>query len=240
MDQADLNDVSIAFSPFAGFLAPQPLRTESARPGQTQTSSSTADTQSTPAARGVDQVFLSPQAQASSKPRSAADPKKPSSSDLDTKSKGSAEELTDEEKQQVEELKARDAEVRAHEQAHVAAAGSLHRGGPTYSYQTGPDGKKYAVGGSVQIDSSPGKTPEETLMKAQRIRAAALAPAEPSSTDRSVAAKATRMEAEAKREIAEKQEADQEDSTETASTGPVRTNNANEAPVAALAIDTYA
>lgn len=121
----------------------------------------------------------------------------------------SGEPLTPDQIRQVEKLEKRDAEVRAHEQAHVAAAGALFRGGPSYDLQTGPDGKRYAIGGTVQIDTSEGATPEETITKSQQIRRAALAPAEPSSTDRSVAAKATRMEAEARAELAEEQQADQ-------------------------------
>jgi hypothetical protein len=105
------------------------------------------------------------------------------------------------ERAQLDKLRARDVEVRQHEQAHVAAAGPLHRGGPNYQYQTGPDGNKYAVGGDVQIDTSPGRTPEETVAKAQQIRRAALAPAEPSSTDLAVAAKASQMEAQARAEL---------------------------------------
>ncbi len=113
--------------------------------------------------------------------------------------------LSEKEQRQVRELQARDREVRIHEQAHVAAAGSLYRGGPTYDFQRGPDGKRYAVGGSVQIDTSPGSTPEETIAKAQQMRRAALAPAEPSSTDRAVAASAARLEAEARAELAASQ-----------------------------------
>jgi len=116
-----------------------------------------------------------------------------------------ADQLTEEERAEVEKLRARDREVRAHEEAHRAAAGPLFRGGPTYSFQTGPDGRKYAVGGSVQIDTSPGRTPEESVRKARRIRQAALAPAEPSSTDRAVAAKASQMEAKAQSELAREQ-----------------------------------
>lgn len=123
-------------------------------------------------------------------------------------------ELTESERRQVEELQARDREVRTHEQAHVAAAGPLFRGGPYYTYKTGPDGKQYAVGGSVSIDTSPGSTPEETIAKAQRVRQAAMAPAEPSSTDRSVAASAAQMEAQARQEMA------QQGGAEGASGGP--------------------
>jgi len=112
------------------------------------------------------------------------------------KGKLGADGLTEEERRVVAELKARDAEVRAHEQAHVAAAAGL-AGAPSYSYQTGPDGKRYAIGGSVSIDTSPGRTADETIAKAKRIRAAALAPAGPSGTDRAVAARASQMEVRA-------------------------------------------
>lgn len=122
-----------------------------------------------------------------------------------------SDELTEDERREVEQLKARDQEVKTHEQAHVAAAGSLFRGGPYYDYQTGPDGKRYAVGGRVSIDTSPGRTPEETIAKAAQIRAAAMAPAEPSSTDRAVAAQASAMAQQARQEqIEEQQRGDRE------------------------------
>ncbi|MEL7087366.1 MAG: putative metalloprotease CJM1_0395 family protein, partial [Planctomycetota bacterium] len=84
------------------------------------------------------------------------------------------EPLDESEQKQVEELQARDREVRQHEQAHKAAAGPYATSGPTYSYQEGPDGKRYAVGGSVGIDTSPEATPEETIAKMQVVRRAAL------------------------------------------------------------------
>ncbi len=123
--------------------------------------------------------------------------------DGDTYSPSSNRKLSDEDQAKVRELKTRDTEVRAHENAHKAAAGGLARGGPNYEYKTGPDGKRYAVGGDVQIDMSPGRTPEETLAKAQRIRAAGLAPAEPSGQDRAVVAQAAQMESAARAEKAE-------------------------------------
>lgn len=101
---------------------------------------------------------------------------------------------------ELEQLKARDREVRAHEMAHLAAAGGLATSGATFTYQRGPDGASYAIGGEVKIDTSGGSNPEETIRKAQIIRAAALAPAEPSGQDRAVAAKAAQMEAEARAE----------------------------------------
>ncbi|MEM9384001.1 MAG: putative metalloprotease CJM1_0395 family protein [Pseudomonadota bacterium] len=110
--------------------------------------------------------------------------------------------LTEAEQREVRELRARDREVRAHEAAHAAAAGSLARGAPTYTYVRGPDGRQYAVGGQVLIDTSPvAGDPRATLEKAQRIRRAALAPAEPSAQDRAVAAAATQMAAQARAEL---------------------------------------
>ena len=107
-----------------------------------------------------------------------------------------------EELAQLDKLKARDREVRQHEQAHLSAAGGLAISGASFTYQKGPDGVNYAIGGEVSIDTSPGRTPEETISRAQTIRAAALAPAEPSGQDRAVAAQASQMEGEARAEIA--------------------------------------
>lgn len=113
------------------------------------------------------------------------------------------EELSEEEQKQVAELRQRDAEVRAHEAAHRAAGGQ-HAGGVSYTFQTGPDGKRYAVGGEVPIDVSPVKgDPEATIRKMQQVRQAALAPAQPSSADRQVAAKAAQLEQKARAELAE-------------------------------------
>ncbi len=118
--------------------------------------------------------------------------------------KGGVEEsLSDRERREVEELKKRDQEVRAHEQAHLAAAGGYAAGGPRYTYKTGPDGKRYAVGGEVPIDvSEVPNNPEATLQKALTVRRAALAPANPSAADRAIAAKAANMAAKARREMA--------------------------------------
>ena len=99
--------------------------------------------------------------------------------------------LSPEAQQQLRELKLRDAEVRAHESAHMAAGGGHVNGGAGYTYQKGPDGRQYAIGGHVSIDASsvPGD-PEASREKAQQVRRAALAPGEPSGQDRQVAARA--------------------------------------------------
>lgn len=105
----------------------------------------------------------------------------------------------------IQELKSRDQAVRAHELAHLAAAGQFARGGAQFEYRVGPDGKRYAVGGEVSIDSSRESDPQQTLEKAEAIRQAALAPADPSSQDRRVAMQATAMAAQARVEIAREQ-----------------------------------
>lgn len=111
------------------------------------------------------------------------------------------EELTPAQKQEVAELKARDVEVKAHEQAHLSAAAGLGASAPHYDYQMGPDGKKYAIGGEVNINFTESQDPSENLAKAEAMRAAALAPAQPSGQDRSVAAQADRMIVEAEEEL---------------------------------------
>lgn len=112
--------------------------------------------------------------------------------------------LTQAEQQQVAQMQQRDREVRNHEQAHVAAGGTVVSGGASFSYQTGPDGRRYAIGGEVPIDASEvPNDPEATVRKARQIHRAALAPAEPSAQDRSVAASAAQMETEARRDVLE-------------------------------------
>jgi len=160
-------------------------------------------------------------------------------------------ELTDEERQQVRQLQKRDAEVRRHEQAHKAAAGQFARGGATFDTQTGPDGRVYAVGGEVSIDTSSVEgDPEATIRKMQQIRTAALAPAEPSSQDRQVAAQAARAEQQARAELTQKGANDEpssgptsaaESTASSASSPTVRTDSPAQpiasSPVSATADD---
>lgn len=102
-------------------------------------------------------------------------------------------ELSPEALAQVQSLKARDAQVRAHEMAHLSAGAGLVTSGPSYVYQQGPDGQRYAVGGEVGIDTSPGRSPQDTQARAEQIVAAALAPADPSAQDLQVAGVARQM-----------------------------------------------
>jgi len=114
----------------------------------------------------------------------------------------SGNKLSQEEIAQVAKLKKRDTEVRQHEQAHLSAAGGLATSGASFSFQRGPDGASYAIGGEVSIDTSsnPG-APEASLHKADIIKRAALAPTSPSSQDQNVAAQASTMAAKAQAEL---------------------------------------
>ena len=113
----------------------------------------------------------------------------------------SNERFSEKEQNKIDELKERHKEVVTHEQAH-AGAGGQYAGSPSYSYETGPDGVKYAVSGEVSIDTAKiPNDPQATIVKAQQIKRAALAPAEPSAQDRRVAASADRLASEARQEI---------------------------------------
>lgn len=120
----------------------------------------------------------------------------------------SVTQLSEEELKMIEELKARDREVKAHEQAHKSVGGQ-YTGAVSYSYQSGPDGKRYAVGGEVPIDVSPiPGDPQATITKMTVVKAAATAPAEPSTQDQLVAAQAARQLAEAQSDLAEQKSAE--------------------------------
>lgn len=157
----------------------------------------------------------------------ASRPEKNSSSNSD-------KQLSEEEQKQIDELKSRDREVKTHEQAHIAAGGSYVKGGASYDYQTGPDGKQYAVGGSVNIDTSPVEgDPEATIAKAQVIIKAALAPAEPSGQDQKVASAARQMMSEARKELTSQQNAEMNTETESENANKAETDNKNVSDTAA-------
>ncbi|MFQ3230939.1 putative metalloprotease CJM1_0395 family protein [Reinekea sp.] len=121
----------------------------------------------------------------------------------------------------IRELAARDREVKAHEQAHQTVGGQ-YAGAMEFSYTQGPDGKRYATAGEVGISVGPvPNDPEATLRKADQVRRAALAPAEPSAQDRQVAAMATQLSIEAQndirlmeRQVAEQAEAERSEQQE--------------------------
>jgi hypothetical protein len=67
---------------------------------------------------------------------------------------------------------------------------------------TGPDGKKYAVEGHINIDARPiPNNPEATIRKARAIRSVELSPTNTSPQDRSVSAEIGKIEREARMEL---------------------------------------
>ncbi|MDA8163348.1 MAG: putative metalloprotease CJM1_0395 family protein [Desulfobacteraceae bacterium] len=100
----------------------------------------------------------------------------------------------------VQQLKATEQRVIAHEMAHKAVGGR-YAGAVSYEYRIGPDGKMYIVGGEVSIDMSSGSTPDQTLQKMEQVRMAALAPADPSPQDYKVAQEASMLEDLARQEL---------------------------------------
>lgn len=117
----------------------------------------------------------------------------------------STNKLSADEESMVKNLQARDSEVKAHEAAHQAAGGGM-TGAASYTYQQGPDGKMYAIGGEVSISTKSGSSPEEALRNARQVAAAAMAPANPSPQDYSVASSARVMEMKALQQIAKQQQ----------------------------------
>lgn len=113
--------------------------------------------------------------------------------------------LSPEEQRVVAELQQIDRTVRAHEQAHLQAGHGVVTSGPNYTYTYGPDGKQYAVGGEVGIDTSAEKKPEDNIDKGERIQAAALAPRDPSPQDYRVASIGGRLEAQGHSDLAVQQ-----------------------------------
>ena len=146
----------------------------------------------------------------------------------------------------IAELANRDREVRSHEQAH-AAVGGVHAGAPTYTYTRGPDGKRYASGGEVSIDvGAVANDPQATLTKMEIVIRAALAPAEPSAQDRSVASQAQAQMAVARAELAAMQRSEAESPQRAAdedaekTDDPSVTSDASASPSAPADLSLYA
>jgi len=116
-----------------------------------------------------------------------------------TKADGS--ELSVRDLMKVKKMQLRDGEIRAHEQAHMSAAGQYLQSGAVFEYQRGPDGKLYAVHGEVVVDSANELSPMDTIAKMRVVRRAALAPQAPSPADMKIAAKASANMAKAAQKL---------------------------------------
>ena len=87
--------------------------------------------------------------------------------------------------------------------ATSAATSDTLSGGASFTYQKGPDGIMYAIGGEVPVRIQTGSTPQESLTNLQGVVATALAPADPSPQDISIASKARVMMMKAQQELAQ-------------------------------------
>lgn len=116
--------------------------------------------------------------------------------------------LTAAQEAQIAELRAIDTAVHAHERAHIAAGAGVIRGGAVFTYEKAADNNLYAIAGEVGIDTSTDSTPEETIAKMQTVRAAALAPSDPSPADYQVASTASMLQMQARLEVARAKQAE--------------------------------
>jgi hypothetical protein len=133
-------------------------------------------------------------------------------------------ELTRAEIQLLDELEQIDTDVRQHEMAHITAGGRYITSGASFTYKQGPDGKNYAVGGEVSIDTSPiPGDPQATIQKMRQVKSAALAPASPSAQDIKVASKATQAASKALSDLMILQAKEQADSNENQAFGGIKT-----------------
>ncbi|MCH1923816.1 hypothetical protein L9G74_11320 [Shewanella sp. C32] len=172
-----------------GFLGAASL-SDAASATETETSAASADTDDS---RASADETSEQQQNGTPDPNAAAGPLQPTGPN--------GVPLSEQELQEVEELSQRDDEVHAHEQAHAAIGGNL-AGQPSLEYQQGPDGKRYAVSGEVQIDISVVHgDPEKTMQKMRQVYSAAMAPMEPSGADLRIAADAMRKYNEARQEL---------------------------------------
>lgn len=133
-----------------------------------------------------------------------------------------ATELAEHQEEEIKELKSRDAEVRRREQANAARGGS-HTSTPQYKYETGPDGRRYIVDGSVSIDAAKVEgDAKATLQKMEVVIGAATASANPSAQDRSVASAARTAAQEARAELSAKAVGREDTRTDEVSDGTER------------------
>jgi len=123
----------------------------------------------------------------------------------ETSKNSSPDDLSEDEERLVRDLASRDSEVKAHEAAHQAAGGGM-TGAASYTYQQGPDGKMYAIGGEVSISMKAGATPEETIANARQVATSAMAAGNPSPQDFAVASSARIMEMKAQQQLAKEQQ----------------------------------
>ena len=103
------------------------------------------------------------------------------------------------------QLRLQDAAVRSQQFSRIAVAGSL-AGSLNTQFTSGPDGRLYATSGDVDVNTDPGTTPEESLVRAntlRRISSTSASVLTASTVQDDVAIHAAQLELEARSEINE-------------------------------------
>ncbi len=91
----------------------------------------------------------------------------------------------------LEKFKSMDSNIRSHEQAHASSGTTTTP--IQYSYQVGPDGKMYATGGHVRLDTSIPSDPKSAAIKLDQIKRSATSSVDSSSADMSIASSVNLM-----------------------------------------------
>lgn len=81
----------------------------------------------------------------------------------------------------LEKFKSTDRQIRSHEQVHATIGQTTTP--KSYNYAQGPEGKMYAVSGSVRLDTSIPQDPKAAQFKLDQIARAASGPADSSGGD---------------------------------------------------------
>ncbi len=105
---------------------------------------------------------------------------------------------------EIRRLKMWEDHVIQHERMHMLAGGEF-AGAPSYTYTTGPDGKRYIQGGEVTMYVPAGTTLEDSEVALEKVKRAAAAPSDPSPQDLKTSAMASARQASVRKMIARKQ-----------------------------------
>ena len=91
----------------------------------------------------------------------------------------------------LDKFKNTDSNIRGHEQAHAASGTTTTP--IQYNYQQGPDGKMYAVGGHVRLDTSIPDDPKAASVKLDEIKRSATVSSDMSGADANISIQANLM-----------------------------------------------
>jgi hypothetical protein len=116
--------------------------------------------------------------------------------------KAQARRLSSRELVQLGQLRVQETQIRSRELARTTVA-AAYAEPPRFEYTEGPDGRRYITGGNAEIDTSSGTSAEQNMAKARAMRAAAMASGDAARQDQAVEAAASRLESEARDELAQ-------------------------------------